>query len=206
MALLPILRLGDFDFMGFEEPESLTFGKEQSSYKHVLIGGGRVIDLLGAGDPDITWSGYFTGFQGEFRARYIEGLVKAGKPLLLKTASFIKQVVITRFIWNFHKVFPISYTITVQVIQDQTLPVDFIIPGDITDTILNALIQAQDIAVLINNPSITSALALALTAAQLAAPFTGATNIQINAALAAAQAAQAAIGGAKNIIENNLFG
>ncbi len=205
-VLTPILQLGDFDFLGFEEPESVTFGKEQAAYKHILIGGGRVIDLLGAGDPDISWSGYFTGFQAEFRARFLENLTKTGKSLLLKTSTFVKEVVVTRFTYGYHKVFPISYTITLQVVQDKTSPINVIIPGDLTDTVISALIEAQDIAILIANPSVSSAIALALIAAQEAAPLTGASNVQINAALAAAQAAQTAIGAAISAIETNIFG
>lgn len=204
--LTPILQLGDFDFVGFEEPVAINFGKEQAAYKHILIGGGRVIDLLGAGDPDITWSGYFTGAQAEFRARFLEGLTKAGQPLLLKTSQFVRQVVITKFTYGFHFVFPISYTITVMVIQDETLPVNFIVPGDLTDTVLSAIIQAQDIAILINNPSVISALALALIAAQQAAPFSTASNVQLNAALSAAQNAQMAISAAIAQTETSLFG
>lgn len=202
----PILQLGDFDFLGFEEPESVTFGKEQSATKHMLIGGGRVIDLLGAGDPDISWSGYFTGFQAEFRARFIENLVKAGKPLLLKTSQFVKNVVITRFTYGYHKVFPIAYSITLMVIEDKTLPVTFQVPGDITDTVLSALLEAMDIAILIADGSISSALALALIAAEEAAPFASASSASIAAALAAAQAAQVVIGTAIDTVEQKLFG
>ena len=193
-------------FTGFEEPEGLTFGKEQSTYKHILIGGGRIIDALGAGDPDISWSGYFTGAQAPFRARFLEGLAKAAQPVLLKTSTFVKNVLISKFTFGFHKTFPIRYDITVQVIEDQTLPVSFIIPADITDTITNALIQANDIATLINNPSILSAIALALIAAENASPFTSATNVQINAALAAAQNVQAIVGGVITATEKEIFG
>ncbi len=204
--LTPVLQLGPFIFEGYEEPEAITFGKEQSSYKHILIGGGRVIDLMGAGDPDITWSGYFTGFQAEYRARFIDGLVKAGQSVNLATSDIIKQVVITSFSWEFHYVFPVRYTITVQVINDLTLPVTFLVPGDITSTILGALQQAQDIALLVANPSITSALALAVIAAQNASPFAAASNVAINAALSAAQAASGTVGIAITASETKLFG
>jgi hypothetical protein len=207
MAILtPTLQLGDFIFTGVEEPESLKFGKEQSAHKHVLIGGGRVIDLLGAGDPDISWTGFFTGFQAPFRARFMETLVTAAKPLLLKTSSFVKQVVITSFSWDYHKVWPIQYTITVQVIQDQTQPINFQVPGDITDAILNSILEAQDLAILIADGSINSAIAIALIAADNASPFTSATNVELIAALSAAQGAQTAIANAITIAEKGLFG
>ncbi len=206
MALfIPTLQLGPFIFLGFEEPESIHFGKEQSSYKHILIGGGRVIDLLGAGDPDITWTGYFVGATAQYRARYMESLVKAGKPLLLKTSSFIKQVVITSFTYDFHKVFPITYNITLQVIQDLTLPVNFQIPGDITDAINSALIEANDIAILVANPSVTSALALVLIAVEAVGSFTASTNVAINAAISATQGAISATDAASAIASTGAY-
>lgn len=202
----PVLQLGDFTFDTFEQPTDVPFGKEQSAYKHVLIGGGRVIDLLGAGDPDITWSGYFTGAQAEDRARYLETLAKAGQALTLKTSQYVKQVVITTFTYGFHFVFPIQYTISLMVIQDQTLPVTFAVPGDLTATILQALIEAADIATLIANPSVESAIALALIAAQEASPFGGTTSTAVNAALAGAQNAQSVIQATITANETGLFG
>ncbi len=202
----PVLQLGNFDFIGVEQPESLTFGKEQVAYKHILIGGARIIDLLGAGNPDITWSGYFVGQTAILRAQELESVVQAGQPLQLTTGQFVKQVVITSFTYDFHFVFPVKYTITVQVIQDQTSPVNFLIPGDLTQVVLGYILQAQDIATLIANPSINSALALSLIAAEAAAPFDGATNVAINGMISAAQAAQAVIGGAIQAAESNIFG
>lgn len=202
-ALPPILSLGDFDFDSFELPTEVPFGKEQAAYKHTLIGGGRVIDLLGAGDPDITWSGFFTGFQAQDRARYLENQCKQGKQLQLKTSDYVKDVVITRFTYGFHFIWPIQYTISLMVVDDKTQPVNTLVPGDLTTEIIDALIQAQDIAALINDPSINSALALALEAAQLGIPFTD--NVAVNTALAAAFNAQAAIGAAIAGVQSNAF-
>lgn len=211
MALLtPILSLktpiGTFDFVGFEQPSGVTFGKEQSSYKHILVGGGRVIDLLGAGDPDITWSGYFTGENGILRAQFLESVVNTNQELTLTATQYVKQVVVTKFTYGFHAVFPIAYSITLQVVQDKTQPVSFVVPPDLTTTVIEALIQAQDIASFIHNPSVSSTLALALTAAEQAAPFSSATAAAVTAALSAAQAALLATNVAKSAVENNLFG
>lgn len=203
--LQPVLSLGEFDFVGVEEPEAIEFGKEQMAYTHLLIGGGHVVDLLGAGDPDISWSGYFTGFQAEFRARFLENLCKQGQPLNLTTGDFIKQVVITRFTYGFHFVYPIRYSITLKVIQDLTTPVTIIIPPDITISVITALIQAQDYAAEINNPSVSSALALTLGLVENAAPLTGASSNDINAILSAAQNAQTTVTQAINQLESGLF-
>lgn len=203
--LTPILSLGDFDFVGAEEPESVTFGKEQASYTHILIGGGHVVDLLGAGDPDISWSGYFTGIQAQFRAQYLENLCKQGQSLNLVTSTFVKQVVITRFTYGFHFIYPIRYTITLKVIQDLTLPVNYIIPPDITISVTSALIQAQDLAIQVGNLDVMNAIALTLTAIQNASPLTSAPNTAINASLIAAQNAQTAVSQAIAGAEAKIF-
>lgn len=205
-SFLPTLTLGDFIFEGFEEPYELPFGKEQDAYKHKLIGGGRVIDLFGAGDPDITWSGYFTGFQAPLRARYLESLCKQGQPLTLRTNAFIKQVVITSFTFGQHEIWPIQYTITVQVIEDKTSPINFQVPGDLTITVLEYLFQAETIAGLIQEGGIEAALALAVQAAEAAAPFDSAATSAVSAALGAAQAAGSAVNTVINNVENSIFG
>lgn len=216
-SLLPVLTLtpkggsafdtllDGFIFEGFEEPYELNFGKEQSAYKHILIGGGRVIDLMGAGDPDITWSGYFTGFQAPFRARFLETLCKEGKTLTLRTNVFVKDVVITKFTFGQHEIWPIQYTITVQVIEDKTSPVNFQVPGDLTITTLEYLFQAETIADLINDPDINSALALAVQAAQAAAPFDSAAGEAIAAALSAAQNASSVVDSVINSVTQDIF-
>jgi hypothetical protein len=198
--------LESFVFEGFEEPYEINFGKEQSAYKHILIGGGRVIDLMGAGDPDITWSGYFTGFQAPLRARYLETLCQQGQPLTLRTNIFSKDVVITKFTFGQHETWPVQYTLTVQVIQDNTLPINFAIPGDLTITTLEYLFQAETIAALINEGGIAGALGLAIQAAQAAAPFDGASNAAIQAALAAAQNAGAVVNGVIDATKAGIFG
>jgi hypothetical protein len=195
-----------FVFEGFEEPYEINFGKEQSAYKHVLIGGGRVIDMMGAGDPDITWSGYFTGFQAPLRARYLETLCKQGQPLTLRTNAFVKEVVITKFTFGQHEIWPIQYTLTLMVIEDKTSPVNFAIPGDLTITVLEYLFQAEAIATAIGNGSISGALAAAIAASQAAAPFDSASNEAIAAALSAAQNANSVVGTVIGDTENAIFG
>lgn len=195
-----------FVFEGYEEPYEVNFGKEQSSCKHILIGGGRVIDMMGAGDPDITWSGYFTGFQATLRARYLETLCKQGQPLTLRTNAFIKEVVISKFTFGQHEIWPIQYTITVQVIEDKTLPVNFAVPGDLTITVLEYLFQAEAIAAAISNGGINGALAAAIAASEAAAPFDSASNAAISAALAAAQNAASVVNTVIGATESSVFG
>jgi hypothetical protein len=161
---------------------------------------------MGAGDPDITWSGYFTGFQAPLRARYLETLCQQGQPLTLRTNIFSKDVVITKFTFGQHETWPVQYTLTVQVIQDNTLPINFAIPGDLTITTLEYLFQAETIAALINEGGIAGALGLAIQAAQAAAPFDGASNAAIQAALAAAQNAGAVVNGVIDATKAGIFG
>jgi hypothetical protein len=91
--------LGDFVFDGFEVPSHIQFGGGQGMTVHRLVGGERVVDLLGADEMDISWSGTFINSTGinlvragldrgdkepEMRVRQLEQMRADGKPLPLQ--------------------------------------------------------------------------------------------------------------------------
>lgn len=201
----PILQLGDFQFVTFEEPESVTFGKHQATYKHIMIGGKRIIDVMGAGDPDISWNGYFTGIGAEERARFLERMASEGQELTLLTSEFVKRVIISDFTYDYHRHWPIKYTITLLVVTDLTNPVTQLVQGDISDVVLDAIVQVADIATQVGNPSVSNAIGLVNDILGNIAPLDQATADQIREALAAASNAQTAIGQAITQLEAGVF-
>jgi hypothetical protein len=88
------LILGPVVFQGFEIPERLTLGGEQSLVIHRLPGGARVVDAMGADDTDISWSGLLTGPDALERARVLDSLRITGAALLLAGAPVIRTVLI----------------------------------------------------------------------------------------------------------------
>lgn len=192
---MPIsLTLGDFRFDGtFECPQVIPGGGIQNVVTHDEIGGVRIADSMGAFDNDVAWNGTFIGITAEDRVKYLNGLRKAGNKLVLAYSTFQFLVVIKSFTWNFKPNFFIDYQISCTVIEDQTQPINVILPSAFDDTILVDLAEALALAELIANPSVTSTLAL-LNAAITNVPDLGAaTGTDLAAILAAAQAAINAI-------------
>lgn len=192
---MPIsLTLGDFTFDGtFECPQTIPGGGKQALAMHDELGGVRVVDSLGSFEDDIGWNGTFIGITAEDRIKYVNGLRKAGNALVLSYSTFQFLVVIKSFTWNFKPNFFIDYNIVCTVIQDQSQPINVIVPSAFNDTLIIDLIEALTIAELIANPSVTSALALLDTAITNIPNFGGASNAQLAAILAASQAALNAI-------------
>lgn len=154
------LTLGPITFADYEIPESMPFGGEQMLSKKTLIGGKRVIDIMGRDDAPISWSGQFRGATALFRARFLDDLKNRGIPVPLVYSQFYYLVVIKTFSCQFHATYEIPYRITVEILEDQANPVTILLPVSYNDAILGIMQESLDIANAISNPSISSALAL----------------------------------------------
>lgn len=104
--------LGDFSFSGFEVPSHISLGGRQAMTVHHLPGGERVIDLLGADDRPLEWSGTFINSTGvditdfafdvgdhnpSARARQLDQMRADGKSLPLVWGDFFYTVIIDSF-------------------------------------------------------------------------------------------------------------
>jgi hypothetical protein len=197
--------LGEFVFKNFEVPPSINFGGEQRLHVHELIGGQRIVDAMGKADSDISWSGIFTGFDSAERARFLDTLRVQGAPQILTYSNFRYNVLIKSFTAQFKETY-IDYSISLEVIQDLTLPVTIVAPVGFDQAIQDAFILANDIAVLLANPSITSAMALLEIGINNIPNFSEATQAEINGLLANASNAQGAVFAFQNAINSALFG
>lgn len=200
-----VIKLGDFAFGHLEVPDKINFGGEQKLAVHELVGGERLVDALGRQDADVAWSGLFLGSAALQRARYVDSLRIAGNALSFTYSQFSYQVMIKSFSAEFERYYQIPYHITLQVISDLTQPVTTITPLSFDDAIVSDMNLALDLANLINNPSLSSAIGL-LNQAVLAVPsFDTATQAQINSVLIPLAAAQANVGLLINTITGGLF-
>lgn len=155
------LTLGDVTFDGtFECPQVINGGGTQNLNVHEQIGGVRVVDAMGRSDADIAWNGTFIGITAEDRVKFLNNMRIEGSQQVLSYSSFQYSVVIKSFTWQFKPNFFIDYQITCTVIDDQTQPVTLLVPAAFNDTVLVDLALALELAVLVNNPGVTSALAL----------------------------------------------
>jgi len=169
------LTLGNITFQNFEVPESINFGGDQMLSVKRMVGGKREVQAMGRDDSDITWTGLFQGESANFRASYLDGQRVAGKPLPLFWSMYNYMVVIKNFHADFKRFYWIPYTITCTVVQDLNKPFPVLLPVAYDDAIRNAMTEANDIALLLKNPSISSSIALVGNAVNSVASFTNVT-------------------------------
>lgn len=201
-----ILTLGDLEFSRLEIPEKITFGGDQHLVVHELVGGTRVIDAMGRQDAPLEWSGLFMGQNAMERARYLDGLRVAGKPLVLTWDEFLFEVVISSYKADFERFYQIPYRISCMVLQDLSFPVVSIADPGIDDLISDDMNTANGLGELIGDGPLSSLLGTLDGAIKNVSSFATAVQSTINSVLiplAAVQArVQILIGSVGNVISN----
>ena len=95
MSSSPIL--GPIVLTGFEVPERITFGGKQRLIVHAMLGGGRVVDVMGGDDAPIRWSGVFSGQNAVERVRALERLRRRGDTVTLTWDAWRFLVIVKDF-------------------------------------------------------------------------------------------------------------
>ncbi len=113
--------LGDVTFQDFEVPERIRFGGEQRTAVHELIGGGRVVDVLGGQPAEIGFHGIFSGTDAAARAQSLDSARAAGAVLALGWDGFFYHVVIADFEAAYEKPFWIPFRITCLAVSDSAI-------------------------------------------------------------------------------------
>ncbi|MCQ9154072.1 hypothetical protein [Acidomonas methanolica] len=99
-ATAPVV-IGGMVLTGLEVPDELVVGGQQQLTVHRLLGGGRVIDVLG-NDPDrLILRGRFVGPQAQARARMVERMRAAGAAVAFSAAGLSCQVWIAQFAYSY---------------------------------------------------------------------------------------------------------
>ena len=184
-----VLSLGGVDFEGFEVPESIkmVFGQALDTKKY---GGGlRTVDSFGP-DPDpITWSGIFFDGAAEARAQQLISMANAGNTVSLSFSSFSFDVKILKFEPDFERYYQIPYSITLEIVQDNTQPAtdDGIAPETDMQDDLDDTSGFSDI---LDDSGLSDAFATVTDAVTSMASITGGTVPQLNALLSDVGTAQ----------------
>lgn len=150
------LVLGDFEFGRFEIPEQIAFGGEQQLVVHELVGGVRVIDAMGERPLALEWSGVFVGSAALDRALYLDGLRKAGNALELTWSQLNYRVVIRSMRCTFQRFYRLPYSITCEVVADQTTPVRSIADVSPEQMVGDDFAEASDIADRIDDDTLSA--------------------------------------------------
>ncbi len=176
---MAILILENFIFGHLEIPPKINFGGPQITKTHILSGGARVVDAMGPNPDPIKWGGYFDGLDAVARARYLDNLKNNGKPVNLTYNNFSYKVLISSFTCDFQAP-PLPYEITVIVIVDNTFPISIIAPLGFTDAIIGAIVQAQQLALLLADGNIIDKIAALYAAANAVGDLAQASQAEIN--------------------------
>lgn len=182
MALVQVT-LGDITFAGFEVPERIPFGGDQSLVVHKLIGGKRKIDAMGQDDLPPEWSGLFLGDTAMDRALYLDTQRTLGQPLQLTWDRLRYLVVIRRFEANYEFPTRIPYRITCEVAENQVQPVNDVAAASIDDQMDSDMLSANGYGASIGDDALSSALGVLGNAISAVSTFANASQSVISTVL-----------------------
>ncbi|OYV50750.1 MAG: hypothetical protein B7X10_01115 [Burkholderiales bacterium 21-58-4] len=137
---------GPFVFTGAEVPEHLPFGGAQMLKRHQMIGGKRIVDSMGPSDKPLMWSGWFLYASAPSRARFLDSLRREGSVCTLTWDDFIYTVKIASFEADYQKPFKIPYSITLEVIRDETALIDSVPSITPVQSLANDMARMSDLA------------------------------------------------------------
>ena len=115
-----ILTLGGIAFRDFEVPEQIIFGGRQTIAIHQTIGGGRVVDALGAADSQVLLSGVFSGPDATARAQALDAARSLGEPISLSWREFSYSVIIEALDMAYTKPWWIPFRLKLEVVRNFT--------------------------------------------------------------------------------------
>lgn len=192
------LMLGDFEFLEFEVPEQIAIHGRQKTVQHQLIGGRRIIDVLGTEYEPLSWSGIFTGPQSGERVSALERMRDAGQPVVLTLDDYRFTAVVTAFKPVYEYVWRRPYSIEVAVVRNEGSPekVDAL-TGALRGLIDSDLGRALGLADIINVDAVTQAVRTLHQAVKSVTDFAHATVVQVQAVVRPVIAA-------RNIIHHEL--
>lgn len=200
------LTLGDFEFARYEIPESIPFGGEQRLNVHELVGGVRVVDVLGAVSVPIEWSGFFVGENGLSRARYLDTLRKAGRPLELAWSQLYYLVVIQSFHCDFKNIGRIPYRISCTVVKDLTAKAPNLLQPSISQLVAEDAATATTLTETVGDSKLSSLMGTLNSAIGKISDFAKATQSTLNSVLQPIAAVRAQVSilmaSANGVIQN----
>jgi nucleoid-associated protein YgaU len=188
------LQLDDVVFDGVEIPSEISFGAKQNIVVHDLIGGTRVVDAMGFFSAPLSWSGMFVGPQALERVRYLLTKLSEGKKLTLTWSELRYQVIMSEFKPVFQREYQIPYSITLEVIKDESQTQSVLVNNSVDALIDYDAIAAADMVAYLQTQSIIHAGSVSTntmaglfsglqTAIKAVSSFANATQSQLNSVL-----------------------
>lgn len=201
-----VINLGGFTFQNLEIPKSINFGGEQKLNIHELVGGVRIIDVMGKQDMDISWEGLMLGPDALDRALQLDSMRVAGEPINLSWFSLNYLVLIKHFKAETERYYQVSYSITLEIAQDLSSVGGVLSILGIDDSILGDFVTASGIATTINNPTLSSLMTSLGSAINAVPTFSNASQATINSVLTPLSNVQATVSSQQIAVQSRLFG
>lgn len=170
------LILGGFEFLEFEIPTSIAIPGRQKTVIHQMIGGKRIIDVLGVEYDPIVWNGIFTDSTTQSRINVLERMRDAGEIVTLTLDGYSFDVLITNFVTTYEFVYRRPYQIELAVVKrnDNPLQVDAL-TGSLNALINSDIGKSLGLASIIDVQSVTDAVKTVQTAVSTVQDFATAT-------------------------------
>ncbi|MDF7627725.1 hypothetical protein PUG46_00410 [Erwiniaceae bacterium L1_55_4] len=185
------LVLGDFEFLDFEVPERLALPGRQKTVLHQMVGGKRVIDVLGVEYDPLSWSGVITGSESGDRVKALERMRDAGEKLTLTLDSYSFTVVITSFTPVYEFIYRRPYSIEVAIVANNASPLKVdALTGALQGLLDSDIGQALGLSDIIDVSTVTSAVTTVQSAVKEVTDFAHATVEQVQAVVRPIIAAQ----------------
>lgn len=185
------LVLGDFEFLDFEVPERLALPGRQKTVLHQMVGGKRVIDVLGVEYDPLSWSGVITGSESGDRVKALERMRDAGEKLTLTLDDYSFTVVITSFTPVYDFIYRRPYSIEVAIVANNASPLKVdALTGALQGLLDSDIGQALGLSDIIDVSTVTSAVTTVQSAVKEVTDFAHATVEQVQAVVRPIIAAQ----------------
>lgn len=188
------LIVGDVEFTGLEVPESVSIGAKQQLVVHKLVGGKRVVDVLGLDYKNIRWSGWMTGATAGDRVTEIETLRDAGLPLNFNMDGYHFSVMIEDFEARFEHVYRRYYSIDLLIVSRLDAPITANALAGTLDALINSDVgESLGLAGIINSDAVTSSINAVKDAVSQVQGFANATIDTVQTVIRPLVAAQAVV-------------
>lgn len=185
--------LGSVTFQDTEIPDSMVFGGAQAYQMHKLVGGVRVADAMGRDDEPKTWSGTFLGPDASTRARQLDAIRIAGKPVSLTWDEFSFTVLVVAFRGEFKQSFYVPYSVTVEVIFDNAAPVTASATTTVDDQVGADMTTATGLSSDVADPTLSGYMTTLQTQVSAVPSFLSVTQDTINGVIATVNQAKARV-------------
>ncbi|MDQ0124709.1 hypothetical protein J2W17_003663 [Pseudomonas lini] len=188
------LIVGDFEFTSLEVPESVTIGAKQQMVVHKLVGGRRIVDVLGVDYENIGWSGWMTGATAGERVSALETLRDEGLPLTFNMDGYYFSVLIQSFHARFEHVFRRNYSIELVVVSRLDAPITANALAGTLDALINSDVgESLGLAGIINSDAVSASIDAVKEAVSQVQGFANATIDTVQTVVRPLVAAQAVV-------------